>query len=118
MNYSWSPEYRTVSSHYHYIFNPNRRGHDVYHGMPFFDEWNPDKGGSFRAGADWIIANLGKRPEGCTLHVVDHEKGFMPDNLEWTSPRKQIHQQMVKIIAQQRHEIRLLKQRINELERC
>jgi len=88
-----------------------------YKGMPFFDEWNPDKGGSFQAGADWIILNLGKRPSGSTLHIISHELGFVPGNLEWTHPRKQCNQQMFKIIAQQRHEIKLLKSRILELKR-
>jgi len=86
--------------------------------MPFFDAWNPDKGGSFDAGAQWIIENIGKRPEGCSLHIVEHEKGFVPGNLEWAHPQKQSAQKMFKIIADQRHEIRLLRARLQELEQA
>jgi hypothetical protein len=98
----------SVWSHYRHILNLDGKGGTNYKDMPFYDGWNPKKGGSIRVGADWIITNLGKRPEGCTMHIVDHEKGFVPGNLEWTHPRKQDHQQMFKIIAQQRHRIKEL----------
>lgn len=84
--------------------------------MPFYDAWNPAKGGSWAAGAQWIIDNIGRRPKGTTLHIVEHSLGFVPDNLEWTHPRKQSHQQMHKIIAQQRNKIKKLEARIKELE--
>jgi endogenous inhibitor of DNA gyrase (YacG/DUF329 family) len=100
-------EYRTVHAHYVWIFRKDGT-HRTYKGMPFFDGWNPKKGGSFRAGANWILENLGRRPKGTTLHIIDHEKGFTPNNLEWTHPRKQSNQQMFKIIAQQRHRIKEL----------
>lgn len=109
-------EYIVVSSHHYSIFKSKQLSQKNYKGMPFFDGWNPDKGGSFQAGADWIIEILGKRPNGATLHIINHELGFVPDNLEWTHPRKQCNQQMFKIIAQQHHEIKVLKERILELE--
>jgi hypothetical protein len=84
--------------------------------MPFFKDWDPAKGGSFDVGADWIIKNLGRRPKGTTLHIIDHATGFVPGNLEWTHPRKQVNQQMHKIIAQQRNKIKKLEERIKELE--
>jgi hypothetical protein len=60
--------------------------------MPFCVDWDPNQGGSFAAGARWIIANLGRRP-GATyqLHVVDRGLGFVPENLQWV-PRD-IHKQ-------------------------
>jgi len=86
-------------------------------GSPFEDAWNPSKGGSFRAGGDWIKANL-VRPSGkVSLHIVDHAKGFVPGNLEWTHPVKQNAEQMFKIIARQRHQISRLEKRITELLR-
>ena len=99
--------YRTVHAHWRWIFIEDG-SHRTYKGMPFFDGWNPKKGGSFRAGAAWIISNLGKRPQGGSLHVVHHDIGFMPGNLEWASAGKQSNQQMFKIIAQQRHRIKEL----------
>jgi hypothetical protein len=55
---------------------------------------------------------LGTRPKGSTLHIIEHEKGFVPGNLEWAHPRKQNNQQMFKIIAQQRHRIKQLEAEI------
>jgi len=76
------PEYCTVLNHYHYIFT---KAAPAYDGMPFFDGWNPNKGGSFKAGGQWIINNLGPKPtEGrYNLHIVDRRIGFMPNNLQW-----------------------------------
>jgi hypothetical protein len=112
------PEYVSVHSHWRVIYNPKTTGHKNYEGMPFFDAWNPDKGGSFQAGADWIIANLGKRPESCSLNIIEHELGFVPGNLEWSGPKKQSANRMFRIIAQQKHEIKQLKERIQKLEQA
>src|SRR6266571_8902933 len=57
--------YRTVYHHWYFVFKSQDEN---YKGMPFFDDWNPDKGGSFRAGAEWIIATIGKRPESATFN--------------------------------------------------
>jgi len=52
--------------------------------MPFFDAWNPEKGGEFRLGAQWILANLGPRPDKkYHLHIVNRALGFVPGNLQW-----------------------------------
>jgi len=84
--------------------------------MPFFDGWNTAKGGSPAVAALWILDKLGKRPEGSTLHIIDHEKGFVPGNLEWTHPRKQSNQQMFKIIAQLKHRVRELEEEVHLLK--
>jgi hypothetical protein len=102
-------EEHSVRNHHRWIFgqkkNPPLKS---YEGVPFEDAWSPKKGGSFRAAGDWIIANLGKKPKGCSLHIVDHAKGFVPGNLEWATREKQNAEQMFKIIARQRHEIKEL----------
>jgi hypothetical protein len=116
------PQYRsiygTVVHHYEYIFNKKNSRHLNYEGMPFFDGWKPKKGGSYKTGAMWIIKNLGFRPKGTQLHIVNHEKGFVPGNLEWTHPVKQVNQQMFKIIAQQRHRIKQLEAEVAELKKA
>ncbi len=113
---SETPEYRTVRGHHHDIFNSNSSARRNYRGMPFFDSWNPDKGGSWAAGAKWIIENLGKRPtKDSSLHIVKHEKGFVPGNLEWASKKKQSAEQMFKIIANQQNQIKRLKKQLREL---
>jgi hypothetical protein len=102
-----NPEITSVRSHFYFIFG-TKNSNKNYKGMPFFDGWNPRKGGSHRAGGDWIIKNLGKRPAGCSLNVIDHAVGFVPGNLEWTGSREQNRNQLVKIIAQLRHRVRML----------
>ena len=110
------PEWASVRNHYSFIFKEQYRQHKNYKDMPFFDGWNPAKGGSFMAGAEWIIFNLGRRPEGCSLHVIHHDLGFVPGNLEWTHRKKQSNQQMFKIIAQQRHRIEELEKEVEGLK--
>lgn len=113
--FSDAPEYKTIQSHYDGIRKPYGR-HRCYKNMPFFDGWNPRKGGSWYAGFQWILKNLGRRPKGTSLHIINHAKGFVPGNLEWTHPQKQSNQQMFKIIAQQQHEIKKLKRAIHSLK--
>jgi hypothetical protein len=97
----------SAANHHSYVFgSKNKPPRENYKGMPFYSGWDPNKGGSFQAAADWIISRLGKRPEGCSLHIVDHAKGFVPGNLEWTHPKKQVAEQMFKIIANQKNKIR------------
>lgn len=103
-------EYNTVKRHHYMIFrceNPRYKG---YKGMPFFDGWDPEKGGSFEIGANWIKENLGCRPEGkISLDIVHHEIGFMPGNLRWSEQKGQLSNQMRKVITRLKHENDLLK---------
>jgi len=109
-------EYTSVQGHYHKIFDRKNPKNKNYKGMPFFDGWNPKKNGSLKIGADWIIANLGKRPTGSTLHVVNHAKGFVPGNLVWTSPRNQSYQQLIKILGRQKQQIERLEKQVKKLK--
>ena len=86
--------------------------------MPFYDGWNPDKGGSILSGMDWVIENLGKKPKGCSLHIVEHEKGFVPGNLEWTYPQKQSTYRMFQIIAKLKHRIKELERQLESQEKA
>ena len=115
--YSENLEYTSVYNHHRAIFNPKHRNHECYKNMPFFDAWNPDKGGSFEAGADWIIINLGKRPEGHSLHIIHHDVGFVPGNLEWASTKTQNVEQLRYIVGQQRRKIQELEREIMELKK-
>ena len=78
-----NPEYVSVCNR-HYRWRKTK-------GLDFFDDWNPDKGGSYKAGAEWIITNLGKRPNYASLHMIDRDLGFVPDNLEWRSKKLKVH---------------------------
>lgn len=53
-------EQSTVRNHHYHIFKSKRFCDRGYKHMPFFNMWNPDKGGSYKEGAKWIIENLGK----------------------------------------------------------
>jgi hypothetical protein len=83
------PEYRTVWQHYRWIFT-NDIKYRTYWGMPFYDKWNPKKGGSYQVGAKWIMENLGKRPgENYSLDIIKHDRGFVPGNLRWAQHKIQ-----------------------------
>jgi hypothetical protein len=77
--------------HHHRCIFKGRTRERTYKNMPFFDAWNPDKGGSFRVGADWIRDNLGERPDkASSLHVIpDTGLGFVPGNLVWATKQTQ-----------------------------
>jgi hypothetical protein len=63
-------------------------------GMPFFDAWNPNKGGSYAVATSWIIENLGKKPGlDWSLDIVKHELGFVPGNLRWATRNIQARNQ-------------------------
>jgi hypothetical protein len=111
-----SPEFVTVKSHYYCIFVSKHKKDKTYKGVHFHDGWNPKKGGSFYEGYKWIIDNIGKRPKNASLHIIDHEKGFAPGNLEWATSRKQSNQQMYKIIAQLKHQIRKFRDKIKRIK--
>lgn len=36
-----------------------------------------------------FLADMGERPAGKTLHRVDNEKGYTPDNCVWATPKEQ-----------------------------
>lgn len=88
-----NPERVSVRSHYNAIFGLRDSG---YRGMPFWEEWSPHNGGSFAVGAQWVIENLGHRPDkNYQLHVVDRALGFVPGNLQWVPRDKHKQSEMI-----------------------
>lgn len=89
------PEYQTVSKHWRWIFKDVDSRLHSYKGMPFYDGWNPDKGGFISAGCAWIIDNLGiksvfEAQHGkSSLDIIDHRLGFVPGNLRWSTRKDQ-----------------------------
>ena len=93
---SANPERVAVKGHYDAIHAVKRC--PTYTGMPFFKDWSPKTGGSYDAGAQWIIENIGRRPGSGTeyhLHIVDRKIGFMPGNLQWVPREKHAQEEMI-----------------------
>jgi len=60
--YDAHSEWVSVRSHWYYIFGKNPLA--AYRGMPFCRGWNPKHlGGSWEAGAKWILDHIGPRPD-------------------------------------------------------
>lgn len=84
------PEYKTVTHHYDFIFKSKNPIHRCYKNMPFYDEWNPNKGGAYWKGSKWIILNLGSKPgPSWSLDIIEHRLGFVPGNLRWALKNNQ-----------------------------
>lgn len=97
------PEYRTVQSHYRLIFKPHIEPNRAkyYKDMPFYDDWNPDKGGAFWKGTKWILENLGSKPgPNWSMDIIQHDVGFVPGNLRWACKRTQKRNQQHRILGQ------------------
>ena len=85
----------------------------AYLDMPFYIDWNPEKGGSFAAGEQWIIDNIGKRPDSeHQLHIVEKSVGFMPGNLQWMPRNIHKRQELVPLLMA---EVRRLRREIATL---
>jgi hypothetical protein len=94
------PEYATVLNHFWYITDPTCANYKNYKGMPFFDGWNPKKGGSYHAGAKWIIKNLGKKPSfRWSIDIIKHELGFVPGNIRWAKRDTQLENQRHRVLG-------------------
>lgn len=54
-------------------------------GITVCDEWLDS-----RTFVDWVDANLGPKPEGCTLDRIDNDKGYEPGNVRWATHSDQM----------------------------
>ena len=98
-------ENASVRDHHYYIF---RKRIPSYLGMPFYAAWNPDCGGSFKAGSEWIIGNIGRRPDpNHQLHIIDRRIGFMPWNLVWVPKDMHRQEEMLNRVLRENQNLRL-----------
>jgi hypothetical protein len=67
--------------------NPDNPNYGNYggRGISIHDEWRDSV-----AFMNWVIENLGDRPEGLTLDRIDNECGYEPGNLRWATRKEQI----------------------------
>ena len=73
--------------------------------MAFFDDWNPDKGGSFVNGVIWIRQNLGLKPgPDWQMHVLKTKKyphGFFgPGGIVWRRRMDRHDQDVLDLISE------------------
>lgn len=68
-------------------YNPDSQKYQWYgaRGIDIYPEWLED----VQVFKDWIIANIGPRPDGLTLDRIDNDKGYEPGNLRWASMQDQ-----------------------------
>lgn len=66
-----------------------RRCRGVYRavGITVYPEWDDLK--DPRPFIKWVEANLGERPQGCTLDRIDNDGNYEPGNLKWSTPLQQ-----------------------------
>lgn len=97
------PEITSLINHRVWI----KQGRATYTDMPFFDGWDPTKGGSSAAGERWIIEHIGRRPsKGWDLHIVDRRIGFMPNNLQWIPRSKHQQEEMISRLLRENQDLR------------
>lgn len=68
-------------------YNGNHKDYKYYggRGILMYEPWIND----FEAFKQWILTNLGSRPEGLTMDRMDNDKGYEPGNLRWATQQVQ-----------------------------
>jgi hypothetical protein len=85
-------------------------------GITLHPAWEQD----YVAFRDWIQANLGPRPEGCSLDRIDNDGNYTPGNLRWATAAVQANNRrdsVVKLTAKDVRDLRQLVVDVGELRR-
>ena len=86
--YSKSPMYLlwcNIKARCHCTTNPGYKYYGA-RGITIYAGWL----NNFPAFNDWILVNLGPKPEGLTLDRIRNGEGYIPGNLRWASRAQQV----------------------------
>jgi Staphylococcus phage HNH endonuclease len=92
---SW-PVHHAMSGHpllqtwYNMLARCQNPEHDGYHnyggrGIQVHPDWRDDP----RPFIEWLLANLGPRPDGMTLDRINNDGNYEPGNLRWATHAQQ-----------------------------
>lgn len=72
-------------------YNTNDKDYHRYggRGIIMYEGWLKD----YSKFKEWMINNLGERPEGYSLDRINNNGNYEPNNLRWATPLKQRHNQ-------------------------
>lgn len=78
-------------SMYDRCYRPNNPSYQRYgmRGLTVCDRWNRDKQRTPGQAFSHFLEDMGKRPENTTLDRIDNNKGYSPDNCQWSDRKAQ-----------------------------
>lgn len=64
--------------------NPNSNRAHIYGNLSVCDRWLEPRKGFWN-----FLADMGEKPEGCSLDRIDGSKGYSPENCRWATAEQQ-----------------------------